>query len=103
MAWLTGLICDGWQRVCFYDWHNNLNQFKDKNFPESLRAYLKNIPGGLVAHARVKGRPAGVVAPQLQIFLEYAPSSRLAIQPAALAIPSPAFFSDTLLATSLRF
>jgi hypothetical protein len=32
----------------------------------------------------------------LQISLEYAPSSRLAIRPAALAIPFPIYFQNTL-------
>ncbi len=44
-----------------------------------------------------RGRPAGVVAPRSQISLEYAPSSRLAIRPAALAIPFPIYFQNTLL------
>ena len=39
-----------------------------------------------------RGRAAGFVAPQLQISLGYAPSSRLAIGPAALAIPCLIYF-----------
>jgi len=39
-----------------------------------------------------RGGASGVVAPQLQISNEYAPSSRLAIRPAALAIPCRPIF-----------
>jgi len=44
-----------------------------------------------------RGRAAGFVAPRLQISGEYAPSSRLAIHPAALAIPFPTYFKNRLL------
>jgi hypothetical protein len=43
-----------------------------------------------------RGGAAGFVARRLQISLEYAPSSRLAIRPAALAIPDPIYFQNTL-------
>jgi hypothetical protein len=44
-----------------------------------------------------RGGAAGFVAPRLQISGEYAPSSRLAIHSAALAIPFPIYFHNTLL------
>jgi hypothetical protein len=44
-----------------------------------------------------RGGAAGCVAPRLQISGEYAPSSRLAIHPAALAIPFPVYFQNRLL------
>jgi hypothetical protein len=59
-----------------------------------IRACVKNKP----AAGLRRGRPAGFVAPRSQISLEYAPSSRLAIQPAALAIPLRAYFSHRLFA-----
>jgi tetratricopeptide (TPR) repeat protein len=43
-----------------------------------------------------RGGAAGCVAPRLQISLEYAPSSRLAIRPTALAIPLPIYFQNAL-------
>ena len=49
-----------------------------------------------------RGGAAGFVAPRLQISLEYAPSSRLAIRPAALAIPFPVYFQNTLLTIPLN-
>ena len=72
-----------------------------------LRACFKNIPGGLSTFAAKSSefepaaeasadKPAGgaadVVAPQLPISNEHAPSSRLAIRPAALAIPCRPIF-----------
>jgi hypothetical protein len=44
-----------------------------------------------------RGGAAGFVARRLQISREYAPSSRLAIRSAALALPFPIFFQNTLL------
>ena len=44
-----------------------------------------------------RGGLAGFVAPRLQISCEYAPSSRLAIQPDALGIRCPIYFQNTLL------
>jgi hypothetical protein len=44
-----------------------------------------------------RGGVAGCVAPRLQISGEYAPSSRLAIHSAALAIPFPVYFQNRLL------
>jgi hypothetical protein len=61
----------------------------------ALRACFENMSDGLAA-----GRAAGFVSPRLQISLEYAPSSRLAIHPAALAIPFPIYFQNTLLSVN---
>jgi hypothetical protein len=44
-----------------------------------------------------RGGTAGVVAPQSKIHEGYSLSSRLAIRPAALAIPYPSYFQNTLL------
>ena len=46
-----------------------------------------------------RGEVSGFVAPRFQISCEYAPSSRLAMHPAALAIPYPIYFQNTLSAT----
>jgi hypothetical protein len=45
-----------------------------------------------------RGGAAGVVAPQSKIHEGYSPSSLLAIHPAALAIPFPVYFQNTLFA-----
>jgi hypothetical protein len=44
-----------------------------------------------------RGEVGGFVAPRLQISCEYAPSLRLAIHAAALAIPCPTYFQNRLL------
>jgi hypothetical protein len=44
-----------------------------------------------------RGGAAGFVAPQSKIHEGYSPSSRLAIRPAALTIPDPIYFQNTLL------
>jgi hypothetical protein len=61
-----------------------------------MRPNSSGILSGAADFRRRQSYGGQVVAPRLQISLEYAPSSRLAIRPAALAIPYPINFQNTL-------
>jgi hypothetical protein len=74
---------------------------------EPLRCHLEqavfeSFHGGILAPETKNGklkvtkrfRSLGFMAGGLQISLEYAPSSRLAIRPAPLAIPFPIYFQS---------
>jgi hypothetical protein len=64
----------------------------------SLRACLENTSGWSGDGAGRCVLPDGHRCSSVTDFFEYAPSSRLAIGSAALAIPFPIYFQNTLLA-----